>query len=58
MAHFWVVLNWSLAALYSGRWPARDAWDNAFPEGSAEATRANQPLAGGLRGVLWVLKGP
>ena len=58
MTSFWAVLNWSLMALYNGLWPNADPWGNVFPEGSQGANMANKPLAGGFRGVLWVLKGP
>lgn len=48
---------WSLRALYDGVHPATDAKGAPWPPLSQEAARAGKPLAGGYRGVVWLLKG-
>ena len=57
MAAFWQVLNWSLGALYQGKYPTHDPWGQAYSAHSSEGQLAGKYLAGGFRGVLWVLKG-
>ena len=53
---FWVVLCWSLRALWLGQWPATDWSGEPYPPGSREARRAGQPLAGGYFCTLWCIR--
>ena len=50
-------LIWSFEALFAGTHPSTDSSGADFPVGSPERARAGQALAGGFRGVLWVLRG-
>ena len=57
------IIVWSCYYLSSGVHPEKD-WDNylkpdgvGWPLNSAEAAIAGMPLADGLRGVLYMLKG-
>ena len=52
---FWSVLLWSLQALLDGRFPAEDAFGEAYA--GALAARADHYIAGGLFCVLWCVKG-
>ena len=57
MDKIWNVVTWSLLFLYLGIWPLVDHEGSAWPDGSPEAVLAGTLLAGGYRGVLWLLKG-
>jgi hypothetical protein len=46
------LLAWSLRALYEGKWPTMDVHGRPIRD-----ARAGTPLAGGFRGVLWVVRG-
>ena len=57
MDEIWRVVVWSLEALYEGKWPATDHRGVPYPANSAEGLIAGQDLAGGYRGLLWMIKG-
>ena len=57
MAKLWKVVAWSLEALFEGRWPALDPEGAPWPPGSGERALAGTPLANGLFGVPFLLKG-
>ena len=52
-----VQLSWSLRALCGGVWPSSDHTGREFRVGTPEHTRAGTPLANGLFGTLWSIKG-
>ena len=52
----WRILLWSFHWLYRGIWPLVDHNRQPWPKGSAEATVAGTPLAGGLKAVLFIIK--
>ena len=53
----WEVLCWSFMALFLGVWPSTDHKGVAYSPTSAQGRLAGTPLAGGLRAVLWLIKG-
>jgi hypothetical protein len=57
MAEIGVVVLWSLRALFEGLWPSQNHRGEPWAAGTAEATLAGQPLAGGYFGVTWLVKG-
>ena len=50
-------MKWSFQACYEGIWPMKDDLGKKWPEGSEDAKRAGTHLAGGKRGVLYILTG-
>jgi hypothetical protein len=50
-------IAWSFEAVFHGVHPARDSSGNEWTAGSVERNLAGKPLAGGWRGVLWILRG-
>ena len=57
MDTIWDMIVWSLYFLYLGIWPTVDVHGAAFPAGSPEAMLAGSTLAGGVCGVVRILKG-
>ena len=57
MDQFWKHLAWSFSWLERGLWPDRNADGNMYAEGTPEQKRALTTLAGGWRGILWIIKG-
>ena len=53
----WKVAKWDMEAFFEGSHPHRDWEQKPWSAGSAEAALAGTPLAGGLCGVPWVVKG-
>jgi len=55
----WKLLVWSFEVLFSGYHPKTDHNGNPWPRHSAEhkLAEANAPLADGMFGVIWMLKG-
>ena len=55
----WKLLVWSFEVLFSGYHPKTDHNGNPWPRHSAEhkLAEANTPLADGMFGVIWMLKG-
>ena len=53
---FWSALCWDLGALMAGTFPYRDCEGRAYTEG-LEYERRGNAIAGGLFGVVWVVKG-
>lgn len=53
----WKVAKWDMEAFFEGAHPSRDWEQKPWNAGSAEAALAGAPLAGGLCGVPWVVKG-
>ena len=52
MNRFWKVMKWSFTALFNGKWPTED------PDGNAIlSAQAGTDLAGGLRGMIFTVKG-
>jgi hypothetical protein len=57
MDDIWMIICWSLAALFAGRHPSHDWRGNAY-EGGSEGLLANTPLTkDGYVCVLWSIKG-
>ena len=48
----WTILQWSLEALFHGKYPSRNFDGKPFAPGSWQGLKANQPLAGGHVGVV------
>ncbi len=46
-----------MAAVFHGEHPTRDSEGRAWADGSVEKELAGQPLAGGWRGVVWIIRG-
>lgn len=57
MKKAWDTLAWSFRALFLGKHPSTDPAGNPWPPNSREAQLAGTPLAGGLRGVVLVIRG-
>ena len=53
----WKVAKWDMEAFLEGSRPREDWNQRPWSAGSAEAALAGAPLAGGLCGVPWVVKG-
>lgn len=53
----WRILLWSFHWLFKGVWPPVDHNFKKWPAGSDDEKLANTPLAGGLRCVLFLIKG-
>lgn len=54
---FFLILYWSLQALYYGKWPAADHLGRIFPPSSWRGKMAGKGLAGGFTGFLFSLIG-
>ena len=57
---FFMILAWSLQALWEGKWPKKDWKGVPYKRGSLEHTLAHENggwLADGLFGCLWVQQG-
>ena len=57
MWNIWRVVLWSLHFLALGIWPTVDHDGQPYEKGCLQKGRAGKPLAGGLKAVVWLLKG-
>ena len=53
----WRYIQWDLLALWSGLHPTTDPDGQPWARGTAEASAAGKPLAGGFCAVPWIIKG-